>query len=157
MTEESRKGAKGCATMKPPLGTQDDQDALWEGIHDRTIDLIETDHAPHAKEEKKKDPPAYGVPGLETATGLMFRAVHEGKIKKEDIPRLLHDNAKRIFNIPDQENTYIELDPDRSYTCGEDGYETKCGWSPFDKMELYGKIENVVFKGNTLMTNGKLM
>lgn len=156
MTEKDRETMKGYATMKPPLGTQADQNALWEGIRNETIDLIETDHAPHTKEEKEKDPPAFGVPGLETAAGLMFKAVQEKKIKEEDIPRLLHHNAKIIFNIPDQGDTYIEVDPDRPYICGEDGYETKCGWSPFDKIELYGKIETVVFKGKTLLTCGKL-
>ncbi len=157
MTEKDVERLKGYAIMKPPLGTQSDQDALWKGLNDQTVDLIETDHAPHTKEEKEKDPPAFGVPGLETAVGLMFKAVKQGKIKEENIARLLYENAKNIFGISSQENTYIELNPDKPYICGEGGYETKCGWSPFNGMELYGKIETVVYKGKELLLNGNLV
>jgi len=139
------------AMMKPPLNTQQDQDALWRGLRDGTIDLIETDHAPHTKEEKKQSPAPFGVPGLETAVGLMFKSIHDGKISEREVVRLLHDNPARIFNIPTDENTYVMLDPDQSYICGEDNYETKCGWSPFHGWELYGKIEIMVVKGKVLL------
>ena len=71
--------------------------------------------------------------------------------------RLLHDNPQKIFAIPEQHNTFIELDPEQPYQCGEDEYETKCGWSPFEGWELYGKIQKVVYKGETLLENGKLL
>lgn len=157
MTDKDKETENGYAVMKPSLETQTDQDTLWEGLRDGTIDIVETDHAPHTKEEKEKDPPAFGVPGLETAVGLIFKAVKEGKIGGSDVTRLLHDNPKKIFSVPDQLNTYIELDPDEPYTCGEDGYETKCGWSPFDWWELYGKARRVVFKGKTILDNGKIL
>jgi dihydroorotase-like cyclic amidohydrolase len=70
-------------TMKPPLGTQKDQDVLWQGVIDSTIDLVETDHAPHTLEEKRKGPPAFGVPGLETAVSLVYKAVIDGKITEK--------------------------------------------------------------------------
>ena len=78
---------KGYAMMKPPLGTQEDIDALWVGLNDGTIDIVETDHAPHTREEKESEKPPFGVPGLETALGLMYKAVHDGKIKGEDVIR----------------------------------------------------------------------
>jgi dihydroorotase-like cyclic amidohydrolase len=156
MTASDREKLKGYATMKPPLGTKADQDALWQGLSDGTIDLIETDHAPHTKEEKEKEAPNFGITGLESAVGLMFKAVNMGKIKEKDIVRLMHDSAKSIFNIPDQENTYVELDPDKPYILGEDDYETKCGWSPFNGWELYGKIEKVVFKSKAILVDGKI-
>lgn len=156
MTDVDREKKKGYATMRPPLGTKNDQDAIWSGIADRTLDLIETDHAPHSREEKENDPPAFGVTGLETAAGLMFKAVKEGMIAQEDISRLLRDRARSIFNIPEQPDTYIELDPDEPYVSGEDGYETKCGWSPFDRWELYGRVQTAVVKGRTLLSGGRM-
>jgi carbamoyl-phosphate synthase/aspartate carbamoyltransferase/dihydroorotase len=143
--------------MKPPLGTKKNQDALWQGILGRTIDLIESDHAPHTKKEKLADKPSFGVPGLETTLGLLFKAVHDKKITEKDIVRLLFDNPKKIFNIPEQKNTYIELDPEKSYRIGGNGYQTKCAWSPFDKWQVYGKVENVILHGKQIMKRGKIL
>src|SRR3989344_4732696 len=55
LTGEARDRLKGFAVMKPPLGTPEDQAALWKGLVDETIDVVETDHAPHTLEEKEKD------------------------------------------------------------------------------------------------------
>ncbi len=148
---------KGYGCMKPPLGTQDDQDALWIGLNDGTIDIVETDHAPHTKEEKEKDPPAFGVTGLETAIGLMFKAAKEGRIKESDIVEFLYNRPKAIFNIPDQLDAYVELDPDSEWIVGVDGYQTKCGWSCFDGWKLNGRIENVVLRGKKVLENGKIV
>ncbi|MCI0542377.1 hypothetical protein L0Y69_01295, partial [bacterium] len=60
-----------------------------------------------------------------------------------------------IFNIPDQSDTYIELDPEKEYSVGESGYETKCAWSPFEGWKLYGKVETVVMRGKKIVEGGK--
>jgi carbamoyl-phosphate synthase/aspartate carbamoyltransferase/dihydroorotase len=156
-TKEAVGEKGGYAMMKPPLGSEQDQEALWAGLVDGTIDLVETDHAPHTKEEKEKYLPAFGVPGLETAAGLLYLAVQEGKIKEEDVVKFLYTNPKKIFNIPDQADTYIELDPEIPFTVGEDGYETKCGWSLYEGMTLYGKVQTVVFKGKKILEKGKIL
>lgn len=148
---------RGFARMKPILGIQEDQDALWRGLQDGTIDIIETDHAPHTKEEKEEFPTLFGVPGLETALGLMYVAVKEGRIQKDDVVKLLYTRPKEIFNIPDQPDTYVELDPDLAYVVPEKGFETKCDWSPFSGMTLYGKPQTVVLRGKKLLENGKIV
>ena len=136
------------ALMKPVLGTKSDQDSLWQGILDGTIDLIESDHAPHTRAEKLSINPPFGIPNLETTLGLMLKAVHSGKITEA---------PKKIFNIPEQANTYIELDPDKPYQVGENGYQTKCDWSPFENWELFGKVEQVVLRKKHLVINGKIV
>ncbi len=156
MTDKDRERMKGYAMMKPPLGTIDDQKALWRGLTDGTIEVIETDHAPHTRGEKEKDPPAFGVPGLETMIGLMFKAVKEGRIKESNIEKFIYINPKKIFDIPDQENTYVELDPDKEWIV-EPPYETKCGWSLFEGWKLYGKIENVIIRGKQVVKEGKII
>ncbi|MDE1966087.1 MAG: amidohydrolase family protein [Patescibacteria group bacterium] len=157
MTEKDREEKKGYATMKPPLGTLEDQAALWAGLVDGTVDIVETNHAPHTKEEKEKDPPAFGVPGLETSLGLMLKAVADGSITEERVVEAMHTLPRKIFNIPEQPDTYVELDPDAPYTAGKDGYESKCGWSPFTGWELYGKPMKVVLRGKTLLEDGKII
>lgn len=157
MTDTDRDVMKGYAMMKPPLGTTEDQKALWVGLGDGTIDIVETDHAPHTREEKEKDTPAFGVPGLETAVGLLYKAVHDGRIKESDILAWLYTNPKKIFNIQDQEDTFIELDPDASWMVGERGYESKCGWSPYGGWELFGKMETVVIRGKKIVERGMVI
>lgn len=157
MTGADRDKLKGYAIMKPPLGTQADQDALWQGLLDRTIDIVETDHAPHTRKEKEAEPPAFGVPGLETMVGLMFKAVKDKRIKLDFVTEVLYARPKDIFKIPDQPDTYVELDPDNSWIVGEDGYESKCCWSPFDGWQLYGKPETVVIRGKMVVERGRVM
>ena len=157
MTDEARERMRGYACMKPPLGTREDQKALWKGLKDGTIDVVETDHAPHTREEKEKDPPTYGVPGLQEALGLMFKAVHDGKIKESDVVKFLYTNPKKIFNIPNQPNTYVLLDPKAEWVVGKEPYESKCSWSAFEGMKLFGKIETVVIRGEKVVDKGKII
>jgi carbamoyl-phosphate synthase/aspartate carbamoyltransferase/dihydroorotase len=160
MTNKEVEKLKGYAMMKPPLGTEVDKEALWEGLKDGTIDIVDSDHAPHTKEEKIIDingKTAYGVPGLETTLGLMYKAVFDKKILNDDVIKFLYTNPKNIFNIKEQVDTYVELDPSVPYTVGEKGYETKCGWSPFEGMTLYGKPQKVVLMGKTILENGKMV
>lgn len=157
LTDNDVKDLGPYAMMKPPLGTKTNQDALWEGINDGTIDLVETDHAPHTKEEKHSDKPPAGVPGLETAVGLMFLAVYQKRISGNLVEKLLYTAPKRIFSIPDQPDTYVELDAKEQYIAGAGGYETKCQWSPFDGWKLRGKVYTVVVRGKTVVANGKII
>lgn len=130
---------EGEATMKPPLSPEADRLALWKGLQDGTIDLVESDHAPHTRAEKVKDPPAFGVPGLETTLGLMLLGVKQKKCTLKQVKKWLYENPKRIFNISDQK-TKIKFDPDRPWIVKNSELKTKCGWSPFNNWRLYGKV-----------------
>ena len=123
------------AIMKPPLS--DDQEALWQGIKDEVIDLIETDHAPHTTEEKANG--AFGVPGLETALGLMGLALHDTRLTLHEIITLMHLNPKKIFNITHDTGT-IAVDFEKSYTVDSAKFKSKAKQSPFDGWKLYGTI-----------------
>ena len=101
-----------------------------------------------------KDPPAFGVPGLEAAVGLLGLAVHQNKITKNKLMELLSGNPQKIFNIPDRPDSYVELDLGKSYTFPLGGHETKCGWSPYEGWTLWGKIETVAVKGEKIFENG---
>lgn len=157
LSEQDREKLGSWGIMKPPLATSLDVAALWEGLRDGTVDMIETDHAPHTKEEKQKQPPPFGVPGLETSLPLMLSAVAEGRISLDMIGKLMYDNATRIFAIPTQPDTYIEIDPEKQFVIGEHGYQSKCGWSPFEGMSLPGPVQKVVLRGKTLMQDGVLV
>ncbi|HRF96355.1 MAG TPA: dihydroorotase family protein, partial [Aggregatilineales bacterium] len=71
LTENDVDRLGALAWMKPTLKTQADQDALWHGIADGVIDVVESDHAPHTLAEKESAKPPYGVTGLETTLPLL--------------------------------------------------------------------------------------
>lgn len=65
--------------------------------------------APHSVDEKNSERPPPGYPGLETMLPLLLTAVSDGRLTLDDITRRLYDNPRRIFNLPVQENTYVEV------------------------------------------------
>lgn len=60
-------------------------------------------------EEKNSSHPPPGYPGLETMLPLLLTAVSDGRLTLDDIITRLYDNPRRIFNLPVQENTYVEV------------------------------------------------
>ena len=139
--------------MRPRLATQADVDALWAHI-DTTIDCIATDHAPHTRDEKLGPDAPPGVPGLETALPLMLTAVAGGRLTPERLIALMAHNPQRIFGLPEQPETWIEVDLDAAYTLSDAGLHTKCGWSPFSGMAVRGKVERVKIHGALIFENG---
>ena len=131
--------------MKPPLKSRKDVDFLWKHID--AIDCIATDHAPHTKEEKESDKPLYGVPGLETSLPLMLTAVHDGRITIEDVIRLMHTRPREIFGISIDVDSYAEVELNSEYQILNTDLFTKCGWSPFDGMNVKGRVIKTVIRG----------
>ena len=114
-------------------------------IRDR--DCIATDHAPHTLAEKTSDNPPPGVAGLETALPLMLTAVRAGRLTLARLVELMAVNPRRVFGLPDQPDTYIEVDPDAQYEITNRGLYTKCGWTPFAGMTVWGRVQRVVLRG----------
>jgi hypothetical protein len=72
-------------------------------------DFVIAPLAPHTLEEKTSEIAPPGYPGLETMLPLLLTAVSEGKLTLEDVTNRLYTNPKKIFNLPDQPNTYVEV------------------------------------------------
>ncbi|TDQ42351.1 dihydroorotase [Aureibacillus halotolerans] len=90
LCEDDIPGVDPQYKMNPPLRAKADQDALWEGLLDGTIDIIATDHAPHTEEEKANDlhHAPFGIVGLETAFPLLY--THLVKTGKASLAQLVH-------------------------------------------------------------------
>ena len=160
LTEEDVKKLGSFGMMRPPLASKQDREALWDGIKDGTVDTIASDHAPHTKEEKLNPPaggqPPNGVPGLETTLPLLLTAVSQGKLTIDDIIRLCHKNPAKIFNIPTDPETFIEVDMDERYTINYKRLYTKCKWSPFEGLRVRGKVTKVYLHGVKIF-DGKVL
>ncbi|MBI2338649.1 amidohydrolase family protein [Candidatus Daviesbacteria bacterium] len=148
LTEDDALRLGPFGQMRPPLRSKHDQQALWQGITDGTIDMVASDHAPHTKEEKLGEKVPNGVPGLETTLPLLLTAVNDGRLTMDRLIELTSTNPRKVFKIPEQENTYIEVDLEESYEIKNENLQTKCGWSPFAGMKVTGKVKKVVLRGN---------
>src|SRR6185436_3966516 len=101
ITEEVVRGYNTYAKMNPPLRTWKDVQAIKEGLRDGTIDVIATDHAPHATQEKQlgfTEAP-FGIVGLETALSLTFALVEEGVLSLESAVDKLSTAPAKVFGL----------------------------------------------------------
>lgn len=154
-----RLGARG--DMRPRLATPDDVAALWE--HLEVIDIFATDHAPHTLAEKGvgvSEPPAApppGVPGVETMLPLLLTAAHDGLLDLDDIVARCVDNPRRIYGLPAQPDTWIEVDVDAVYELTNTDLKTRVGWTPFAGQRVHGRVERVVLRGETVYAQGQVL
>uniref|UniRef100_A0A2M4A744 aspartate carbamoyltransferase n=1 Tax=Anopheles triannulatus TaxID=58253 RepID=A0A2M4A744_9DIPT len=154
--DTERVGGPGWAQVRPVLGTPDDQQALWDNLD--VIDVFATDHAPHTREEKQSpDGAPPGFPGLETILPLLLNAVSQGRLTLEQLILKFHRNPKRIFNLPDQPNTYVEVDFDEEWTIPERPAHSKAQWTPFAGMRVKGCVHRVVLRGETAYVDGVVL
>ncbi|XP_053949605.1 CAD protein [Anastrepha ludens] len=146
---------EGRAEVRPVLCTPEDQQALWDNMN--YIDVFATDHAPHTWEEKNSEKPPPGFPGLETILPLLLKAVDDGLLTLEDIQNKFYRNPKRIFSLPEQPNTYIEVDLDEEWTINQEEMHSKARWTPFDGMKVKGKVHRVVLRGEVAFVDGEVL
>lgn len=88
--------------VNPPVREASDSEAIWRALQDGTVDLVETDHAPHTPEEKTK-PVIWeadcGFPGVETQMPLMLNQVSRGRITLEHYVRISAENPAKRFGL----------------------------------------------------------
>lgn len=141
--------------MKPSLKPKSDQDFLWDNL--QWIDVIESDHAPHTKDEKESDNPPFGVPGLETTLPLLLTAMSEGRITKDEIIKKCYTRPKEIFHLPDQPETFVDVDEKEEWIIKNEDLFTKCRWSPFDGWKVKGRVKKVTIRGTKVFEDDKIL
>jgi dihydroorotase len=141
--------------MKPPLASAADVSALWANLE--VVDQIATDHAPHTRAEKEGKTPPPGVPGLETMLPLLLTAVAEGRLSLERMVELVHGAPQRIWGLPRQVETWVEVDPDARHILGQSPLQTRCGWTPFAGMAVRGQVRRTVLRGQTAWQDGQVL
>lgn len=146
-------GLKG--EVRPKLASPADQQALWDNLD--IIDCFATDHAPHTIEEKSAHQPPPGFPGLESMLPLLLTAVTQGRLSMEDLVNKLHHNPRRIFHLPRQPRTYIEVDLDAQWTIPESPPFSKARWTPFAGRKVTGRVQRVVLRGEVAYVDGQVL
>jgi len=147
--------SSGRGEVRPRLATAADRDALWGKLE--VIDCFATDHAPHTLAEKDGPNPPPGFPGLETALPLFLTAVSEGRLTMDDLIRRMATNPRRIFNLPEQAETWIEVLPDESWEIRAENTLTRCAWTPFEGWQVRGRLRRVVLRGSEVFRQGQIL
>ncbi|XP_055915035.1 CAD protein [Eupeodes corollae] len=154
-TDDIETIGAGRAEVRPVLCSPEDQQALWDNME--YIDVFATDHAPHTIEEKNSEKPPPGFTGLETILPLLLKAVNEERLTLEDIKNKFYRNPKRIFNLPEQPNTYVEVDLDEEWTIRKEKMHSKAKWTPFDGTKVKGRVHRVVLRGEVAFIDGEVL
>lgn len=141
--------------MNPPLRSAADREALRAGLLDGTVDMIATDHAPHAEEEKSRGLKAsmMGVVGLETAFPVLYtHLVKTGFCTLEQLIAWMHDAPARRFGIGTpleigQPATLTVFNLNRSYTINPAQFQSKGRSTPFAGETVWGSCKVTMVNG----------
>jgi dihydropyrimidinase len=167
------EGAK--VMCSPPPRDTAAQAALWRGIEDGTIDILNSDHAPYRfdSEGKLRGGPgasfrnvANGVPGLETRLPILFsEGVVKGRIDLQRFVALTATNNAKIYGLHPRKGTIAVgadadiaiWDPERRVTIRNENLHHNVDYTPFEGMEVQGWPETVLSRGEVVVEAGKLL
>ena len=166
MTDELVVLSDSSTKINPPLRSQSDVDAVLEGLKDGTIDMVVTDHSPHAQEEKDREymyAPS-GFPGLETALGIMLTdLVHQGKRDLVTLIERMTAAPARVFKLKagslavGMPADIAVIDPDLEWVVDDKKFYTKGSHSPFIGRKLKGKAVMTFVDGKLVMKDGEIL
>lgn len=166
LTEDALLEFDTNAKVNPPLKTETDRLAIIEGIKDKTIDIIATDHAPHHKDQKNTEfqNAANGLVGFETAVPLTIDILHHKfDISLSRIAELMSKNPssllsinKGIIDVGNVADLSI-IDIDKEVKIDVSKFESKSKNSPFDGMELKGSLGYTIVNGKIIVNKGILL
>ena len=134
--------------VNPPLRTRDDVLALRQAVRTGVIDILVTDHAPHAAHEKEvtfADAPN-GISGLDTALSLTYELVRSGELDFTDIARLWCWRTAEIFGLPANRMQpgdpadFVLFDPDLAWVASAEALLSKGKNTPCLDKEVPGRV-----------------
>jgi dihydroorotase len=166
LTDETLRSFDSHYKMNPPLRTASDVEAVINGLKDDTIEIIATDHAPHAREKKMReiDQAPFGIIGLETLLPITVKSLVEaGHLTWPEVLRKLTINPARLLGIPkgnlragaDADVTII--DPNTQWTIDPAKFRSKSRNTPFGGWKVRGRAHTVIVGGEVRFTRGGIV
>ena len=149
--------------VNPPLRTEEDAEAIRQGVIDGTVDVIVTDHAPHTPWEKAREfeLAPFGMIGLETSLSLVLtELVNTGKMSMGRMVELMAIKPREILGLDQVQvkaGSVADLtvfDASATWTVGEDGYESRAENSGFAGRTLTGRATDVFVGGKQTLADG---
>lgn len=154
LTEDAVLKYGTLAKMNPPLRTEEDREAIIEGLKDGTLDLIATDHAPHSAEEKQKEfaKAPSGIIGLETALSLgISRLTDTGRLTLSELLACMTVNPARLYHLDagylaeGGPADIVLFDAEEAWT--PEHFCSRSQNSPFLNQTMKGKVRYTVCSG----------
>ena len=141
--------------LSPPLRTEEDRKSLVQGLNDKTIDVIVSDHKPEDEESKRLTfaQAATGASGIETLLPLSLELYHNDSVKLETIIRALTSNPAKILKINkgnlsvDNDADFCIVDIDKPWIVKKDELISKSKNTSIEGKKLQGKVTNTFVKG----------
>ena len=167
---ENTKDLGPFAQQWTPLRTENDSEALWKALNDGTVNVIASDHATHAREEKErgldniwKSPP--GLPAIESMLPLLLTAVNTGKLGLERLFQCVSSNPAKIMGLypkkgcikvgSDADLVIIELK--KEYTIKGENSKAKTHWTPYEGWKIQGRVEATYVRGIETYVDGEIV
>lgn len=155
----------------PPIRKKEDQDCLWRALAEEQIQTVATDQCSFTMAQKELGREDFtkipgGLPGVETRGTLLYTyGVRTGKITREQMCKLLSENAAKLYGIypqkgallPGSDADIVVLDPEKEsmISAGTHAYNTDN--NPFEGFALHGGIDKVFLRGNLAVENGEIV
>ena len=156
------------AVISPPLRDRSDQDALWAGLRDGSLDLVATDHVPdRLTVEKRADGRPFpqvsnGAPGVETLLTMTYAGgVPSGRITVERLVDLVATTPARLFGLPSKgaveagrDADLVLFDPAARRTIRAAALHHTSDFTPYEGLEVPGVIRQVMLRGRDVVRGG---
>jgi dihydropyrimidinase len=164
-TEDATDGSIGKAN--PPFRTQDDVDAMWEGLADGSIDVVASDHVPRKRATKETGiwQASQGFPGTATILPVLLDAgYHKGRLSLQRIAEVLTAKPAEIFALPTKGDIKVGLDADLTVVDLGKAREVRAeelgsysDYSLYDGWTLRGWPVRTIVRGLTVMQDGVIV
>ena len=167
LSKEDYERCGALIVTMPPLRSKEHVEALWKGVTEGTVDILGSDHAPHALKEKDASSiwdVKVGVPGLETTLPLMLTMVHKKRLSLDRAVQLLAEKPAEVFNLTDRGRLeegknadLVVVDFNEKYTIDASKFYSKAKFSPFDGWEVQGKPVKTFVNGSLVMDEQEIV
>jgi dihydroorotase len=154
------------AQMNPPVRDERHRAALWRALDQGIVDVLGSDHAPHTHEEKHHAYPGShsGMTGVQTLLPVMLDHVNAGRLSLERLVDLTSHGPQRIFNIRGKGRIAAGWDADfaivdlkRRVTITNGMIASRCGWTPYDGVDVTGFPQGTIIRGRRVMWDGAII
>lgn len=158
MTTDDITEDDGNFKMNPPLRSKADVEALREGLKNNIMDVIATDHAPHAEQEKDRSmkDAAFGIVGLETSAALTYtELVETGVLTPIQMAEKMSYNPAKILGLSEEKGSISEgkiadiviFDPSKEYEIDKHTFFSKGKNTPFHGRKVKGEVRCTIVDG----------
>jgi dihydroorotase len=167
LSEANYEKFGGIVRVNPPVREASNQEPLWQGLLDGTIDMIATDHAPHAREEKTR-PDIWtvdcGFPGVETQMPIMLTEVARGRGTIQDYVRWSAESPAKIWGLYPRKGALAAgsdadiaiVDLNRGWTIDDGKIQSRSKISPWHGRAATALPIHTLVRGRFVMKNRKL-